>query len=325
MPALSSARLAVFGPLTYDLTHLIHDRPENPMRPLLLFLPLLLTLTGCGAKKDAPTVLPPLGSARTLEPGVQEYEVALPRGDGTSRLWIYLPTGAASAKVPCLFVGPAGSHMFDGNGLGEGDRAEHLPYVRAGYAVVAYEVDGELPENANDQQTVDAAVAFKDAHAGLSNARAAVDYALARVPGIDPSRLYAAGHSSAGSLALLVAEYDPRITACIAYAPCCNVPKRLGEQTLSVLDNAIDGERDFLTRSSPNTHPEKVRCPLFLFHADDDSNLPTLDVDAFAAQVQQTNSAVTYVKVPTGNHYQSMIDEGVPRAITWLGTLPAKG
>ena len=45
-----------------------------------------------------------------------------------------------------------------------------------------------------------------DAQAGLVNARNALEFVLARVPEVDPKRIYAAGHSSAGTLALLFAE-----------------------------------------------------------------------------------------------------------------------
>lgn len=285
----------------------------------LLFLPL-----GCGSHKALPA-RPPLGVARTLEPGVMEYEVALPRGGAAEHVWIYLPASAAGAKVPCLFIAPAGTRLFHGMDLGDGDRPEHLPYVRAGYAVVAYSLDGPLDDKPSDRQLVGAAQAFKEADAGLADARLAMDYALAKVPQIDSKRLYAAGHSSAGTLSLLLAENDPRIAACIAYAPCCNVPRRLGLPALRALDNALPGEQDFLARRSPNAGAAKLTCPLFLFHADDDSNIPAAEVEEFEGMVQQTNSHVTYVHVPTGNHYDSMIQQGIPRALEWLQTLPAQG
>jgi len=34
------------------------------------------------------------------------------------------------------------------------------------------------------------------------------------------------------------------------------------------------------------------------------------------------NSRVTLVKTATGGHYNSMIREGVPKAIAWLKALP---
>ena len=286
---------------------------------VLLCLPL-----GCGSRAALPAS-PPLGEARTLEAGVTEYEVALPSGNSVEHLWIYLPAHPAQAKLPCLFIAAAGTRLFHGIDLGDGDRPEHLPYARAGYAVVAYSLDGPLGERPSGRQVVEAAQAFKAADAGLVDAHAAMDYALAKVPGIDPKRLYAAGHSSAGTLSLLLAENDPRIAACIAYAPCCNVPQHLGPRVLTILDRAIPGEQDFLTRRSPDTGVVKLTCPLFLFHADDDSTIPAVDVAEFARLVRQTNPRVLFVHVPTGEHYDSMIKQGVPQAIRWLQALPARG
>ena len=285
---------------------------------------LLLLPVGCGGHKALPAS-PPLGAAHALEPGIVEYEVVLPRGDSTEHVWIYLPAKPTQAKVPCLFIAPAGTPLFHGMDLGDGDRPEHLPYVRAGYAVVAYSLDGPLADKSSDRQLVEAAQAFKDADAGLADARTAMDYALAKVSQIDPRRLYAAGHSSAGTVSLLLAETDPRIAACIAYAPCCNVPQHLGLPALRALDSAIPGEQDFLARRSPNAAVGKLTCPLFLFHADDDSVVPKAGVEEFAAMVQSTNARVTYVHVPSGEHYDSMIQQGIPRAIQWLQALPAGG
>ena len=78
----------------------------------------------------------------------------------------------------------------------------------------------------------------------------------------------------------------------------------------------------FLVQASPITHVANLHCPLFLFHADDDSRVSPVGVAAFRAKVSQTNSRVTDSSVATGGHYQSMIDQGVPRAIAWLKSLP---
>lgn len=284
---------------------------------------VMLLPTGCASRKAAPTAPPPLGAARTLEPGVTEYEGTLTREDGPERVWVYLPAHPANAKIPCLFIAPAGSPLIHGMDLNDEDRPEHLPYVRAGYAVVAYSLDGPVTDPKNEQQVEAAAQAFKKADAGLANARAAIDYALAAVPQIDPKRLYTAGHSSAGTVSLLVAENEPRIAACIAYAPCCDIPRHLGPDMMKTLDDVLPEEREFLTRRSPSAAPDQMTVPLFLFHADDDSTVPAAEVDDFAQAVQRTNSHVTYIKFPSGGHYQSMIDQGIPRAITWLQALPA--
>lgn len=289
---------------------------------LLLVLLCFAASAGCGSRKPA---APQIGATRTLEPGVLEYEVALPRPGGSMEtLWIYLPASPSQAKIPCLLIAPAGTRLFHGMDLGDSDRPEHMPYVQAGYAVVGYSLDGPLPDNPTDAQMTDATQAFKDADAGVANAKAALDYALANVPKIDPQRIYTAGHSSAGTVSLLVAESDPRIAACIAYAPCCNVPQRLGLKALNALDSAVPGESDFLAQYSPNARLSGLTCPVFLFHADDDSNVPKEDVEEFFRLAQVTNSHVTYAHVETGGHYDSMIHDGIPQAISWLGTLPAK-
>jgi dipeptidyl aminopeptidase/acylaminoacyl peptidase len=77
-----------------------------------------------------------------------------------------------------------------------------------------------------------------------------------------------------------------------------------------------------IVRSSPLTNVAKLRCPLFLFHADDDTVVPVRETAAFAEELQQTNSRVTFVRVPKGNHYGSMIQQGIPHAIDWLASIP---
>jgi dipeptidyl aminopeptidase/acylaminoacyl peptidase len=248
--------------------------------------------------------------------------VLLRRGGAPSRLWIYLPERPATAKLPCLLIAPAGTPLFHGMALGDGDRPEHLPYVKAGYAVVAYELDGPLRDNAPEREVIAAARAFQRSEAGVENARAAIRYLRERVPAIDPNRIYPAGHSSAGTLSLLVAERLPGIRGCIAYAPVAAVPARLGEEAVATLDRVLPGYRVFLQQSSPDTHAARLRCPTFLFHADDDNNVPRQEVTDFATLLRRTNPRVTLVNVPAGGHYDSMIRQGIPLAIQWLQRLP---
>lgn len=288
-------------------------------------LPLCLMLAlpvGCGSQ---PPAAPPLGAAHRLIAGVTEYEVHLPRPGGQQeQVWIYLPDAPKSNKIPCILIAAAGSSLFDGMALADGDRAEHFPYAQAGDAVVAYSVDGPLGNNPTDAGFIEAVKRFKDADGGVADAKAALDYALATVPLINPKRVYAVGHSSAATISLLVAENDPRIAACVAYAPACNLPHSLGQQTLGTLDTVVPGEADFLARFSPNARPSSLTCPVFLFHADDDSVIPAADVEEFAGIARRTNPHVTYTHVPSGEHYDSMLQVGIPDALSWLRTVPAK-
>jgi dipeptidyl aminopeptidase/acylaminoacyl peptidase len=268
---------------------------------------------------SAPAVMPPLGAAQLIEPGVLVHEVTLSRAGVPMKVWVYLPEKPTAGKLPCVLIAPAGSPLVIGADLGDGDRREHVPYVKAGFAVVAYEIDGHVPDldKATDRQIAVAAVAFKNAHAGVDNARAALDYVFERVPTIDPEHIVSAGHSSAATLALLVAAQEPRVKACAAYAPVTDVVRRV-QPDLASMNRAIPGFADFVKDSSPRTHIARLTGPVFLFHAQDDSNVPIAETTAFANELKKSNSRVTFVRARSGNHCDSMIAEGIPKAIEWM-------
>jgi dienelactone hydrolase len=270
----------------------------------------------------APTVavkdLPALGPSRKLENGVLLREASWGAGLTARKVWVYLPEKPpADAKLPCVLIAPAGSTLLTGMGLADGDRAEHLPYVRAGFAVVAYSIDGPSAGD-RDEDVIQALPVFFAADAGVVNARQALDYALHNVDMIDPAHVYTAGHSSAATLSLLVAANEPRVKACVAYAPATDVEQRFPAQALRQLDRAVPGTKDNVAKWSPKNQVTKLTCPVFLFHAEDDTNVPIGQTAAFAETLKKTNPKVTFVRAKRGNHHDSMIKEGIPQAIKWL-------
>jgi dienelactone hydrolase len=288
---------------------------------------LLLTMA---ANQSGPISLPAFpdpGPAREIEPGIMLREVRLgadrpplgtPPGWG-GKLWLYLPSGEHQPKsLPCIMITGAGSNLITGMDLGDGDRPEHLPYVRAGFAVLAFELDGviENREKPTNEDLGQAMFRFLGARAGLINAHIALEYALKKVPEIDPSRISAAGHSSAGTLAVLFAEHEPRLKACVAFAPALDLEKRFGPEAVAKLTQARVG--DLCVRHSPKRNEDTLKVPLFLFHARDDSNIPAEDSEAFAADLEAKGKPVKLDLVETGNHYDSMINPGIPHAIAWL-------
>ena len=131
------------------------------------------------ADQDGPIETPPLpdiGPGREIEPGVMFHEARLPGGDKpgfAGKLWLYLPSGDhAVESLPCVLITAGGSSLLKGIHLSEHARAEQLPYVRAGFAVLAYELDGALPEgrNASEAEMKEAMARFLAARAGLVNA-----------------------------------------------------------------------------------------------------------------------------------------------------------
>lgn len=281
-----------------------------------------------------PQELPP--PIRTLPSGAQIHFVDLKTVPGNGNdpgcrmaLRIYLPPGDhAPGSLGCVLVAPAGSNLLRGNPMDPDDyHDETVPYVQAGFAVVFYSIDGELfdPDNASDALFAKAYREFKAAHAGVVNGRNALEFVRAKIPAVDPERIYCAGHSSAGVLSLLLAEHEPRINGCIAYAPATDVELRLQD----VADHPgvrklLPDIRTFLKQSSPKTHAAHLECPVFLFHAEDDSNEPITTTRAFAKQLEDEGKTFLFETTPTGDHYNSMIRTGIPLAVKWLKQLPTE-
>ncbi len=265
-----------------------------------------------------PVAVPELSAARPIQPGVLFQEAVLRPGTLPMKVWYYRPQ-QVKGKLPLVLVPPAGSTLIAGMNLSDGDRAEHYPYVRAGFAVGSFEIDGHVADaqGASDALLFKGAREFRDARAGLTNAKAALDYLLAKSPDLDQNRIFVAGHSSAATLALLVAEHDLRIKGCVSYCGVTDVENSVA-QAIPELDRAIPGYRDFIRFSSPRTHVEKLTCPVFLFHAQDDMNVPVSQTTTFAQLLRKTNPAVTLDTSARGGHYQSMINVGIPKGITWM-------
>jgi len=273
-----------------------------------------------------PPIFSERGEMQVVSPQVTLHEVSLGDDDDGyydvpgvgGKLLLYLPPGKHRPKsLPCILITGAGSNLLSGMLLGDGDSPEHLPYVQASYAVVAYELDGPSDDDTDPAEMQRSYEAFKAARAGLVNARNALQYVIDKVPEVDPAEVYAAGHSSAATHALLFAEHESRLAGVIAYAPAVNIPKRFGP-LLRAFAFQMPGVVDFAAQSSPHTHRERLKCPTFLFHAEDDSNCPIAETREFSEQLKQQGADVTLVTVATGNHYDSMINEGIPAAIKWL-------
>lgn len=246
---------------------------------------------------------------------------------GGMQLRIYMPPGEhAPNSLPCVLVAPAGSPLLYGNDLDDGDyHKETLPYAEAGMVVIFYSLDG--PEVEEDPRKMAASPSgvilsyqkFRAAEAGVVNGRNAIDYVLKNLPQVDPNQIYSAGHSSAGTLSLLLAAHEPRLAGAIAYAPCSNVQLRLAELTkVPGIDQIYPGIKQFLKESSPINCAEQIDTPVFLFHARDDSNVYFSESQTFSRVLAQAGVNLTFETTETGDHYDSMIDEGVPRGIEWI-------
>lgn len=269
------------------------------------------------------------GEPRTMSssvPGVVWKEIRL-SGDAAepatqSKLWVYLPAGNHDpGSLGCVLIGPAGSRMVHGMELTGGDQAEHYPYAQRGFAVVAFEIDGALPnEEPTDDQFRDAYVEFTSAAAGVVNARAALQYATTELPEVDRDRIFVAGHSSAGTVALLCAAHVKDLAGCVAYAPCSDVEGFLSE-FVGDFEGVLAGMRQYMRDGSPMNNVRDHRCPIMIFHAVDDQVVGVSESNRYIGRVKQAGGNITLQLAPRGGHYDAMINEGINKAIAWMNRI----
>ena len=235
---------------------------------------------------------------------------------------LYLPSGTHErGSLPCVMIAAAGTTLLEGNGCyDESYQSETIPYVKAGFAVLGYSLDGPLEsDEPTGRESRAAYKQFRAAHAGLVNSRNSLEFLLQKVPAINRDRIFTAGHSSAGTLSLLFAEHESRLAGCIAYAPCIDVEKRLADFISSaVVEVLMPDVEQFVRQESPLRHFKSLKCPVFLFHAEGDTNAPFDESKEFTARLTAQGTPCKLESVPDGDHYNSMLEEGIPRGIVWL-------
>jgi dipeptidyl aminopeptidase/acylaminoacyl peptidase len=85
-----------------------------------------------------------------------------------------------------------------------------------------------------------------------------------------------------------------------------------------MLAKEYKGLVDFLCQSSPTTHAANIKCPVFLFSAEDDDTVEIKTTRDFERLLKKHNNDVTLQTVPSGGHYDPMIEQGIPAGIAWI-------
>jgi dipeptidyl aminopeptidase/acylaminoacyl peptidase len=114
-----------------------------------------------------------------------------------------------------------------------------------------------------------------------------------------------------------MAAVEPRLAGCIAYAACADPEARLRDG----LENngpAYALLMQFLAATSPMKHASEIKCPIMFFHALDDSNVAYSEAQNYVATLKSAGVETHFVTAASGDHYQPMIDEGIPAGIRWL-------
>lgn len=126
---------------------------------------------------------------------------------------------------------------------------------------------------------------------------AAADF-LATQPGIDASRIYLGGHSTGGTLALLVAESSPRFRAVFAFGPVARILD-YGED-VATFDVKRPGETDV---RNPVKWLAGINTPTFVFEGESGrSNIESLRTLMRATR----NQRIQFHPVPGKDHFSTL-------------------
>jgi dipeptidyl aminopeptidase/acylaminoacyl peptidase len=192
-------------------------------------------------KGPAPESSPPLGTP----PGATRitYPGGEPEGSIPLVAWV-------SAYEPSANLKPAVLFLHGGNATGEGHWALMKPYVEAGYVVMLPSFRGE-----NGQEG-----AFSGFYDETSDALSAASY-LESLPGIDRDRLFLAGHSNGGTLALL-SSMTRKFRAAVPISAGVNSWRFFNRYVEDIRFDVSD-PREFVMRSSICFGPS-LKCPTLL-------------------------------------------------------------
>jgi len=122
---------------------------------------------------------------------------------------------------------------------------------------------------------------------------AAADY-LAKQEYVDANRIYLGGHSTGGTLVLLVAECNPRFRAVFSFGPVADVSVYPGE----FLPFDTSNRREVELRS-PWQWLGSIKLPVFVIEGTVDSNVDSLQ----AMARDSTNPQVHFLEVQGANHF----------------------
>ncbi|MBN7807120.1 S9 family peptidase [Agrobacterium rosae] len=212
--------------------------------------------------------------------------------DGTRVTYSGGPNGSIelvawlSNYTPSKKLKPAVLFLHGGNATGDGHWALMKPYWEAGFVVLLPSFRGENGQKGN----------YSGFYDETSDALAAASY-LESLPGIDPDRVFLAGHSNGGTLSLL-ASMTRKFRAAVPISAGVNSWRYFNRYTDEVCFDDSNPQ-EFVMRSSVCFGPS-LKCPTLLLRGTEERPFDA-DHKLLMERVQSAGMRIDNMLLP-GNH-----------------------
>lgn len=292
-------------------------------RCLTAFLALTALAAGCGPEETtSPGILnrrlASLAEARqrvktrlmVQQPSPEPYESEVPEGveaityesEGRRLLaWLLRPVRSEGPA-------PAVLYAHAGYALSRGDLEVARAFADAGYVVMLPAWRGE---NGNPGH-------FEMYYGEVADAQAALEH-LAGLPGVDRTRLFAAGHDAGATIVMLLAMITPRLRAAAACGGIPDMRAIIEEQRKPAFQFIPFDWRDPLELDlrSPARHLRDLKCPLYLFYGERQDQLYYSQAASMEVLASHLGKIVRVVQLP-GTDHMTAIEAAVPRMLRYF-------
>ncbi len=222
-------------------------------------------------------------------------EVPFASGKLQLKAWINSPPAGGANRPAVLF-------LHSGFAFGSEDWDQCKPFRDAGFVTMVPMLRGENGQPGNYTlfyDEVDDVVAAAEA--------------LARAPGVDPNRVFVAGHSAGGTVAMLAAMTSKNFKACASFSGSPDQVAFVRTQPeLAPFD--VDDEMELRMRS-PLAFPKSFKCPARLYWGNEELEF-RFATRRLAEKAQAAGLDVQAIELP-GDH-DTAVAPAMQQAITYF-------